>query len=1032
MADSRRTPEELKNIEFNYFVAFRIELNLTDPTKIQDKIKTVYSSPAGDLKSRRLLELKDDVNEIMVNDSVFDPATGTYKKGAGGRKKELDAAKKMKLDGAVDFLVDLCKTRDTILMSEIDDLAKRDNPNTTNEAAKFYSKDDLVKALQDATKGTAVKIIDNMDNSIPFNDYKKIDEQLATAQKNTLYEFLGLPQNASEADLKKANKDKYSESSKWGGAKLKEKQLYSTLCGFCTKHLEDPAKRKSYDQYILLKDTVWEQFKQRQIRGLKNLTFDEYIGFVELVKKTLSVSTQEAEKIIAVGCKYFTLTIVGDAAKGGTEECPFCGRLVQKGAKSCQHCGKSLEVRCWNCGELKRIQANDVACKKCGATEKHKTLYDKKVAEMNTVISAPVVDINKAQSLLLDIKNIVPNYNAVKDSVIAKKLAEYQTQVDKAVKLEESMGQKYRDDYQKVRLAMNKKEFINALNMAKKLQTTYGTYRQNDTVALISEINTKIAEAKRYVDAAKATADINVVITNASKALEICVDYIEAKQLLQKYPPQPVTSLRVAVVGNKVSIDWVDPKAQKYVTFTVIKKNNIAPSGYDDGAVVGEGLTFTHIDDENILPATVYYYAVYVNRNGVKSQLVVCPTPVQIYPDVTGIEQIIVSKGIKVTYVPPKNLKEIEVYKNRGPVAPSRVGEGKKLVCSNDGFIDEEANEETSYFIVSKYLTNGKTLYSRGVKVTFRPYGEIKPLQNVKIHQESGRYILDCAPGYTGQISIYDSTKRNSIKAGVTYKYQDFTKMSDGFVKIPTSFNAEGKVTFGLTPNKVYQLYPIVFTDQLFVASSPILINTLKPIENLDYEVKGGSLYIKGIPNPKAKRIIIKINKEKHAGVEDPGDTYPHQPSELQGGRAIEVKLQSGTISYVSIYAESVDDGVSSFSSIQVIENPIDYREKVSVKYKMDYVVDRFKPFKVKLEFIADLPTKLPTLLLVKGNPTPLNAASGELVEKIEPIELKKGLFSKEYSAKVTVTLPPMSPSNKLALFTGDANAKVTLRKIAL
>ena len=1032
MADSRRTPDELKNIEFNYFVAFRVDLNLTDPTKIQDKIKTVYSSPAGDLKSRRLLELKDDVNEIMVNDSIFDAATGTYKKGAGGRKKELDAAKKMKLDGAVDFLQDLCQTRDTILMSEIDDLAKRDNPNTTNEAAKFYSKDDLVKAFQDAIKGTSVKIIDNMDNSIPFNDYKKIDEQLATAGKATLYEFLGLPMNASETDLKQANKDKYAESSKWGGSKLKDKQLYSTLCGFCTKHLEDAAKRKAYDQYSALKDDVWEKFKQRQLRGLKNLMLDEYIEFVEQVKKALSISLQDAEKIVAVGCKYFTLTIVGDAAKGGFEECPFCHKLVQKGAKSCQHCGKSLEVRCWNCGELKRIQANDVACKKCGATEKHKVLYDKKVGDMNVVVSSPVMDIAKAQALLLDIKNIVPNYNAVNDSVIAKKLAEYETQVQKAQKLEESMGQKYRDEYAQVRVSINKKEFVKALTMAKKLQTTYGTYRSGDTISLINEINTKIAEAKRYVDMAKATLDLNSIITNASKALEICVDYIEAKQLLQKYPPQPVTNLRVAVVGNKVSIDWVDPKAQKYVTFTVIKKNNTAPSGYDDGAVVGENLTFTHIDDENILPATTYYYAVFVNRGEVKSQLVTCLTPVQIYPDVTGVEQIIVSKGVKATFVPPKNIKEIEVYKNRGPVAPSRPGEGKKIASANDGFVDEEANEETSYLIVAKYLTNGRTIYSRGVKVTYRPFGEIKPLQNVKIHQESGRYILECASGYTGQIHVYDSTKRVPIKAGATYKFQDFTKMADGFKEIPTSFNADGKVTFALESNKVYQLYPIVFTDQLFVANSPILINTLKPIEGIDFEVKGGSVYIKGTPNPKAKRLIIKVNNEKFAGAEDTGETYPHLPNELQGGRSIEVKLQSDAISYVSVYAESIDDGVSSFSSIQTIGgSPIDYRPKTSVKYKMEYVIDRFKPFKVKLEFISDMPIKMPPLLLVRGNPTPLTAADGELVEKIQPLDLKKGLFARDYTAKVVVTLKPMSPSNKLALFTGDPNAKITLRKIS-
>ena len=1032
MADqvSTRTADELKDIKYNYFVAFKVELTLTDPKKIEEKIKTTTSNSGGDIYSRRLLALKDDAIEVMVNDAIFE--AGGYKRNAGGRKKELEAAKKMKLNDTVQFLVMLCKTRDTILMSEIDEICRRENPTTTNDAAKFFTKDELVKSLQDAVKGTNVKIIDNMDATIPFNDYKKIDEQLNTAQKVDLYDFLGVAKTATAQEIKTANDARYAESSKWGGSKLKEKQLYSNLCGYGTKHLvENAEKRKTYDNYIALKDEVWKVFAERQQRGIKELLMDEYSHFVEVVVQKLKTSIGDAEKIIAIGCKYFTLTIVGASGTTNFESCPFCGKLITKGAKSCHHCGKSLEVRCWNCGELKRYETHDVACKKCGATEKHRQLFDKKVQELNALVSSPVVDINKSQSLLLDLKNIVPNYASNAESMIAKKVAEFESVVAKAVKQEETMGEKYREEYAAIRAIMNKKEYLKALNEARKLQAKYGSYRGNDTAAIMQEINNKIIEVKRLVDPVKTSLDRNIIIASASKALEICADYIEAKQLLQKYPPQPVSNLRLSVVDNKVCIDWNDPAQQKYVTFTVIKKNNIRPNGYDDGAVVGEGLTFTHIDDENVLPATTYYYAVFVSRNDVKSQLVVCPTPVQIYPNVTGVEQIIVSKGIKVTFVPPKNVQAVEVYKNAGPVAPSRVGEGHKVNCSNDGFTDENANEETSYYIVCKYVNNNQTIYSSGVKITYRPYGEIKPLQGVRITQESGRYILDCQPGYIGQISVFDSTKRNSIKAGVTYKYQDFTKMSVGFVKIPTSFNAEGKVVFSLSPNTVYQLYPIVFTDQLFVASSPILINTLKPIESLDYEVKGGSLFIKGTPNPKAKRIIIKVNNEKHANVDDPGETYPFRGDELNNGGRIEIKLKSGTINYISIYAESVDDGVSSFSSIQTIENPIDYREKVAVKYTMDYNIDRFKPFKVKLEFTSPVPVKLPAMLLVKGNPTPLNASSGELVEKIEPMELKSGFFSKEYKAKIVLTLRPMSPAYKLALFSADPNAKVTLRKIS-
>ena len=310
MSNPRRTSKELKNIEYNYFWAFRIELFLNNPEKIREKIKEVYVRPAGDLKSRRLLELKNDIEEIMINDAIYDEQTGEYKRKAGGRKLEMENARRLKLEDALKFLLGLCKVRKVILLSEIDDLAKRDNPNTTNKNAKFYTTDDLVAAFKDAIKDMPVKIIDNMDNSIPFNDYKKIDEQLEAVQKNTLYEFLGVAQNVSEGEIKQANQDRYAESSRFGGSKLKEKQLYSTLCGFCSKHLEDSARRKAYDQYILIKEPIWEQFKQRQLRGYRDISLDEFNYFIQLTMEILNVSLEEAEKIITTGCKYFTLYII--------------------------------------------------------------------------------------------------------------------------------------------------------------------------------------------------------------------------------------------------------------------------------------------------------------------------------------------------------------------------------------------------------------------------------------------------------------------------------------------------------------------------------------------------------------------------------------------------------------------------------------------------------------------------------------------------------------------------------------------------
>lgn len=86
-ANSQRTSAELNNPEYNYFIAFKIELNEVNKGKIEANIKTVTGSPKGDLLTRRLIELKNDAIEIMCNDAVYDDKVKQYVPNRGGRSK---------------------------------------------------------------------------------------------------------------------------------------------------------------------------------------------------------------------------------------------------------------------------------------------------------------------------------------------------------------------------------------------------------------------------------------------------------------------------------------------------------------------------------------------------------------------------------------------------------------------------------------------------------------------------------------------------------------------------------------------------------------------------------------------------------------------------------------------------------------------------------------------------------------------------------------------------------------------------------
>ena len=221
----------------------------------------------------------------MVNDAIFDEASGTYKNGAGGRAIELKNAKRLKKEEALVFLRMICKTKTSILMSEIDEIVRRDNPTTTNERAKYYTKEELLSDFKaEIAKGKlSITIIENTDVRMPFAKYFEIDEQLKTIHKDNLYDFLDLPMTASASQLAEKIKEKYRLSSTMS---LKEKQSYSNICGACEEFLTKSVdNRKYYDIFILLKEDIWEGFKKRKERALTVLELTDYEACVETAKR---------------------------------------------------------------------------------------------------------------------------------------------------------------------------------------------------------------------------------------------------------------------------------------------------------------------------------------------------------------------------------------------------------------------------------------------------------------------------------------------------------------------------------------------------------------------------------------------------------------------------------------------------------------------------------------------------------------------------------------------------------------------------
>ncbi len=1025
-----RTPEELKNPEYNYFIAFKIDLSETDKGKIDAKIKTVTGSPKGDILTRRLIELKTDAIEIMCNDSVYDASLGRYLPAHGGRAKEAAAAKDYKLKEAVGVIEILCQTRKTLLKSEIIDIC-----NTANKPVTYFTEAELFKAISYLT-GMGVKIIDNIDSSIPFSDYQQTEKRLDTLGKKDLYDFLGVPQTSSETEIEEASGRMYSESNKTND--LKRKQAISQLCATAKKLLQDSKQaRKTYDQYLILRNDVWSDFEKRKSFGIKEMTMDEYKNYTSTVIDLLKVGLDEAEKILAIGCKFFQITIVGKSDGNNFDFCPYpdCGKLYIKGAKSCPHCGRPLEIICWNCKQKTPFTKEDKGCPTCGATYHAHDMLTQRSEKLDQLLSRPAVEIGDLQSALMGIKNLVPDYKKVPTSVLATKVAEYEEEIRKRDEIERTKGVQYRAEMKKASELAALKNYMQAKSVAESVRRTYSDYNLAETQKTIAEYDAVIAKAQREFAATHnliAQNNTEAAVDVAIRALGIVADLSEAKQFIAKYPPKPPLSVRATYDRGTVKVVWQLPATHNSTSYSLLRKVGSAPTGPDDGTVVAGGLTIDFFEDKNVASATRYFYAVFAERAGVRSGVVACPTPVVYFGDVANVRQEMVEGVISVKWDAPENVKTVEVWKKKGSVPPQNAGDGEKLQdVAQDGFNDGNTSGETSYLILCKYEVNGAAQTSKGVSRTFKAIRMLRLPEKLSVRQETPCEFIFEGNTDAGNLRLLFASEKLSCRTGVMLKSESYTEAVKGSSELRAVFAGQ-EISFTLPPDTVGWLYPVFYNDQLFIVAPPIAVNSICGLRNLAYEDKGTGGVITGVLHPKVINVIAKLSERGYVtDFSGAGDTVKLSAQDFVNQGGLKLSLKRNVEYYITVFTEADVNGKKTVTMAQKLEEVVCQRDKTAVKFCFECTPTPMKPFKLTLKFSADTEVALPELVIVRGAPKPINKAAGELVERLPAATLKKGFLSKEYTYKTTVTVPPMARGMSFSLFpAGNSAGYIQLKEV--
>ncbi len=329
MASNVRTPEELADLNFNYYNAFKIDINETDSKVIARKIINLSNIKvsSSDPVSRRLgKELKKDAIEVLANDAVYDPKTGSYTPNRGGRAREAAAFKKLKMESIIQVLINLCE-RGVIYKSEVKQVADK-NKMTVDEieaGLKSVLKGG-VKYVDDTQNGNGFSIRNGISKPsqidgvhvirFDFHTYDVIDKYvkgLTDSSITNLYEFLDLPLTSDLRTIQSRlmmcmRRDAYKTSKKQGeGPTLK--QLYGCADTVFKEEGDKDGKvgRIQYVKFLKIKDDVYAPLKARKNNGIFVIRPEDYSKYLKLIIAKASCPVGEAEADLAAILKYLGL-----------------------------------------------------------------------------------------------------------------------------------------------------------------------------------------------------------------------------------------------------------------------------------------------------------------------------------------------------------------------------------------------------------------------------------------------------------------------------------------------------------------------------------------------------------------------------------------------------------------------------------------------------------------------------------------------------------------------------------------------------
>lgn len=549
-----------------------------------------------------------------------------------------------------------------------------------------------------------------------------------------------------------------------------------------------------------------------------------------------------------------------------------------------------------------------------------------------------------------------------------------------------------------MREAIKNKRYSEAKKQYLTIQKLFPSYSD---IAIESEIDQAIANARSLFNQAKATKDEKKILELCALAYEACADYPGIKELMPA--PSNVTGFKVTCRNRTNIISW-NIISDRSVRYVVVRSKSGWIDNVSSGDVIFRGSSSSYADKE-IEAGSPYYYNVFAERAGIYSKGAIGEFKEIV--NLFEVENVSItssdsSLNIAWDIIPQNAIVEINELLSNGSYrhVTSTTSNSHLISNLNNGTMYK-------YHVAFAYVVSGNRRVTTGIVVTGKPDFPPEPIDSlhIKIAQE-GRFDAIWIKPKVGEVYLYASSTKPVYRIGDSVSISELNRTMSQLQQKPLFSqshsilkNDETGAAFEYSGKEILYISAVVVKSGSAVFGNiarasigeTVAINSIRAVNGKI------NIYL-DVPNNATGFVVLYRYDQFPTDISDVKTVRKHIPiKQYQLNSAIVLDTLEDKKYFFSIFAEFKNDGENDYSSGS--DYLFDNTAKINITYSIAVSKKIFGEKSVILEFESDSKNfLLPDIDIMStiGN-TPMFKESAKLMHSIP---------SQQVSGSIQIKIP--------------------------